>query len=81
MTATQAFEAIRAFDEHEHRELRWGLRQIHETAGVVGAFSHIEAGRRVHEVVSWLASALEPHIGLDREEQLLLPLLESERNS
>ncbi len=74
MTATQGFEAIRAFGEHEHRELRWGLGQIHEAADLLGAGSHVQARRRVHEVVSWLALALEPHIAW--EEGWLYPQIE-----
>ena len=74
MTATQGFEAIRAFDEHEHRELRWGLGQLHEAADLVGAGSHVQARLRVHDVVSWLARALEPHIAW--EEGWLYPQIE-----
>lgn len=74
MTATMGFEAIRAFGEHEHRELRWGLGQIREAANVVGAGAHVQARRRVQEVLSWLARTLEPHIAW--EEGWLYPEVE-----
>jgi iron-sulfur cluster repair protein YtfE (RIC family) len=74
MSATQEFEAIRAFGEHEHREILWELGRIHEAAGEVGLGSHIEARRAVREVIAWLARTLEPHMAW--EDTWLYPQLE-----
>jgi hemerythrin-like domain-containing protein len=74
MTATQEFEAIRAFGEHEHRELRWGLGRMQEAASAVGVASEIERRRAVKEIMSWSLRTLEPHIAW--EESWLYPQIE-----
>jgi hypothetical protein len=57
MRATQTLEAIRAFGEHEHRDLAWGLGRIHEAASSLGAGSQVEARRAIREVVAWSAAS------------------------
>ena len=74
MTATQEYEAIRAFGEHEHRELRWGTGRIHDAASSVSVGSRIEARRAVRDVVAWSGRTLEPHIAW--EESWLYPQIE-----
>jgi hypothetical protein len=74
MTASEAFEGIRAFGEHEHRELTRGISQIHETADTLGIASHSEVRRATRDVLAWAARMLEPHLAW--EETWLYPQIE-----
>lgn len=74
MSAAQAFEAIRAFEEHEHRDLSWGLGRIHEAGHSAGAGRPIETRRAIREILAWSASTLAPHIAW--EESWLYPQIE-----
>ena len=74
MSATQAFEAIRAFGEHEHRDLAWGLGRIHEAGSSIGTGTHVETRHAIRDIVAWAAMTLEPHIAW--EEAWLYPQIE-----
>ena len=74
MQATAAFDAIRAFGEHEHRDLAGGLAHVHETAELIGTGSYVQARRALREVLVWSARSLEPHITW--EEAWLYPQIE-----
>ena len=66
MNASEAFEGIRVFGEHEHRELTRGISHIHEAADVVGVASHVDVRRATRGVLAWAAATLEPHLGVVR---------------
>ncbi len=62
MNATDIFDAIRAFGEHEHRDLARGLDRIHDAGCAIGVGSRIDDIHALHEVLAWSTSTLEPHI-------------------
>jgi hypothetical protein len=74
MGAAQAFEAVRSFEQHEHRDLAWGLARIHEAAAMAGTGSHVELRRAIREIVGWASTSLEPHMAW--EETWLYPQIE-----
>ena len=74
MNASAAFEAVRVFGEHEHRELARGMSQIREAADTVGVESHVEVRRAARDVLAWAATTLEPHLAW--EERWLYPQVE-----
>ena len=74
MRATETFEAIRAFGEHEHRELDWGIGKVHEAANFVGVGSHFDVRSAIRQVVAWAGTTLEPHLAW--EEAWLYPQIE-----
>ena len=74
MSATETFEAIRAFGEHEHRDLGRGLGEIHEAANLVGSCSHADVRHAIRGVVAWATTSLEPHLAW--EEAWLYPQIE-----
>jgi hypothetical protein len=74
MTASETFEAIRVFGEHEHRELTRGISHIHEAATFVGVASHVEVRRATRDVLAWAGTTLEPHLAW--EETWLYPQIE-----
>ena len=71
MNASEAFEGIRVFGEHEHRELTRGISHIHEAADIVGAASHVDVRQATRDVLAWAATTLEPHLAW--EESWLYP--------
>jgi len=62
MNATEAFEAIRAFEEHEHRDLARGLDRIHDAGRQIGSGSRIDDIRVIGDVLRWSTDTLAPHI-------------------
>ncbi len=62
MCAAQGLDAIRAFGEHEHREVARGLAHIHEVALNAGTDSHPGLSRAVHDVTTWAVHVLQPHM-------------------
>jgi iron-sulfur cluster repair protein YtfE (RIC family) len=74
MQATTAFEAIRAFGEHEHRDIASGLALIHEAGGLSEPGADALARRSLREVLAWAARTLEPHMAW--EETWLYPQIE-----
>ncbi len=75
MCATEVFTAIRAFGEHEHRDLARGLDLIHKAGCTVGTGSRIDTVRAVGAVIHWSAATLEPHI--EWEEAWLYPQIDA----
>jgi hemerythrin-like domain-containing protein len=75
MHATEVFEAIRAFGEHEHRDLARGLDRIHEAARTVGGGVRHEDTLAIREVLAWSATTLQPHIAW--EEAWLYPQIDA----
>ncbi len=73
-TYARGAQAVWAFEEHEHRDLARGLNRIHELACDVGHEPTPELAAHVSEVLGWLDSVLEPHIGW--EEAWLYPAIE-----
>lgn len=74
MYAAQAFEAVQTFEQHEHRDLVWGIGRIHDAATSAGTGSHVEIRRAIREIVAWASGSLEPHIAW--EESWLYPQIE-----
>ena len=62
MNATEVFEAIRAFGEHEHRDLARGLDHIHAAACAIAVGSRVDDLRAIREVLRWSEVLLEPHM-------------------
>ena len=75
MNATQVFEAIRAFGEHEHRDLARGLDRIHEAGCSVGTGLKVDDVRAIRDVLRWTEATLLPHIGW--EESWLYPQIDT----
>ena len=75
MHATEVFEAIRAFGEHEHRDLARGLDRIHEAGCIVGARSRLDDIRVIGDVLHWSTVTLDPHITW--EETWLYPQIDA----
>ena len=75
MNATDAFEAIRAFGEHEHRDLAHGLDHIHEVGCLFGSGSRLDDIRAMGEVLHWSTDTLAPHITW--EEAWLYPQIDA----
>lgn len=75
MRATEAFEAILAFGEHEHRDLARGLDRIHLAGCGVSATARLATARAIHEVLAWSTESLEPHIAW--EESWLYPQIDA----
>lgn len=74
MNASEAFEGIRVYGEHEHRELTRGISHIHEAADTVGVASHADVRRATRDVLAWATTTLEPHLAW--EESWLYPQVE-----
>ena len=75
MHATEVFEAIRAFEEHEHRDLARGLDLIHDAGCRFGAGSRLDHVRAIGDVLRWSRETLDPHIAW--EESWLYPQIEA----
>ena len=75
MNATDAFEAIRSFGEHEHRDLAHGLDHIHEVGCLLGSGSRLDDIRAMGEVLHWSTDTLAPHITW--EEAWLYPQIDA----
>ena len=75
MNATQVYEAIRAFGEHEHRDLARGLDRIHDAGCTLGAGLRVDDARAIREVLRWSATTLQPHIHW--EETWLYPQIDA----
>jgi hemerythrin-like domain-containing protein len=75
MNATEVFEAIRAFGEHEHLDLARGLDRIHDAACAVGHDARVGDLHAIREVLRWASDTLEPHI--EWEETWLYPQIDS----
>jgi hypothetical protein len=75
MNATEVFDAIRAFGEHEHRDLARGLDRIHSAACRLGSGPHIDDVRAIRDVLRWTVVTLQPHIAW--EETWLYPQIET----
>lgn len=75
MNATEVFDAIRAFGEHEHRDLARGLDRIHTAARRVGSGPKIDDVRALRDVLRWTVVTLQPHIAW--EESWLYPQIET----
>ena len=74
MNATEVFEAIRAFGEHEHRDLARGLDRIHAAGCTIGKGLKVDDGRAIRDVLRWSEDTLQPHI--DWEESWLYPQID-----
>ena len=74
MNATDVFEAIRAFGEHEHRDLARGLDLIHDAGCAFGGGSRPDHLRAIGDVLRWSTDTLEPHIAW--EESWLYPQID-----
>ena len=74
MNATEVFEAIRAFGEHEHRDLARGLDLIHDAGCTFGTGSRLDHLRAIGDVLRWSTDSLEPHITW--EESWLYPQID-----
>jgi hemerythrin-like domain-containing protein len=75
MNATEVFDAIRAFGEHEHRELARGLDRIHAAGCALGNGLKVDDVRAIRDVLRWSESTLQPHI--DWEESWLYPQIDA----
>ena len=75
MNATEAFEAIRAFEEHEHRDLAQGLDHINDAGRQIGSGSRIDDIRRIGDVLRWSTDILASHI--QWEESWLYPQVDA----
>jgi len=75
MNATEVFEAIRAFGEHEHHDLARGLDHIHDAACGVAVGSRVDDLRAIRDVLRWSATTLEPH--MTWEEAWLYPQIDA----
>ena len=75
MNATEVFDAIRAFGEHEHRDLARGLDRIHSAACRLGSGPHIDDVRAIRDGLRWTVVTLQPHIAW--EETWLYPQIET----
>lgn len=53
--------AEHSFVENEHRELGWGIDQIHRVAARVGSISTHELTYELLHVIRWVETVLEPH--------------------
>jgi hemerythrin-like domain-containing protein len=74
MGATDAFEAIRAFGEHEHLEVAHGLALINQAACDVRTMQPFATARAIRAVLAWSRDTLEPHIAW--EESWLYPQID-----
>jgi hemerythrin-like domain-containing protein len=75
MNATEVFEAIRAFGEHEHLDLARGLDRIHDRACAVGRDARTGDLHAIRDVLQWSTDILDPHIHW--EERWLYPQIDS----
>ena len=75
MNANQLFEAIRAFGEHEQRDLARGLDRIHDAGCAVGTGLKVDDARAIREVLRWTDTTLRPHIAW--EESWLYPQIDA----
>ncbi len=75
MNATEVFEAIRAFGEHEHRDLARGLDLIHDAGCAFGGGSRLDHVRAIGDVLRWSTETLDPHITW--EESWLYPQIDA----
>jgi len=74
MNATEVFEAIRAFGEHEHRDLARGLDRIHAAGCALGTRLKVDDARAIRDVLRWSDATLQPHV--DWEESWLYPQID-----
>jgi hemerythrin-like domain-containing protein len=74
MNASEVFGAIRAFGEHEHRDLARGLDRIHEAGTAIGVGPRVDDVRAIRDVLRWTAETLQPHIAW--EESWLYPQID-----
>jgi hemerythrin-like domain-containing protein len=74
MNATEVLEAIRAFGEHEHRDLARGLDRIHAAGCAIGKGLKVDDARAIRDVRRWSEETLQPHI--DWEESWLYPQID-----
>ena len=72
-------EAVWAFAEHEHRDLVRGLNRIHDVACEIGQRSRLDVSVDVLNILSWLDSALGPHVAW--EEGWLYPEIDARLDS
>jgi hemerythrin-like domain-containing protein len=75
VTRTDATQAIWAFAEHEHQDLRRGINRIHDVACEVGQRPTPELSVDVISVLTWIHDMLEPHIAW--EDGWLYPEIEA----
>lgn len=75
MNANQLFEAIRAFGEHEHRDLARGLDRIHDAGRAMGTGLRVDDVRAIRDVLRWTDATLRPHIAW--EESWLYPQIDA----
>jgi iron-sulfur cluster repair protein YtfE (RIC family) len=75
--ATRAIgtDAVWAFAEHEHLDLRRGINRIHDVACEIGHRPSPELSVHVLGVLQWLYTTLEPHIAW--EEAWLYPQIDA----
>ena len=66
---------IRAFADHEHRDLVGGLNRIHEAACEVGRAPTPRLLDHVLSVIHWIEQVLEPHVAW--EEAWLFPEIDA----
>ena len=66
---------VRAFEEHEHRDLVRGINRIHEVACEIGRLPTPELSVQLHEILRWVEGTLDPHVGW--EEAWLYPEIEA----
>ena len=74
MGATDAFDAIRAFGEHEHLEVARGLALINQAACDVRTRQPLATAHAIRALLAWSRDTLEPHIGW--EESWLYPQID-----
>ena len=75
MNATEVFEAIRAFGEHEHHDLARGLDHLHDAACAIAVGSRVDDLRAIREVLRWSEGTLGPH--MTWEEGWLYPQIDA----
>jgi iron-sulfur cluster repair protein YtfE (RIC family) len=64
-------EAVRAFTEHEHTDLAWGIERMHDAGRRVGQLPGAGTVLQVRDVLNWFDRQLEPHLAW--EESWLYP--------
>jgi iron-sulfur cluster repair protein YtfE (RIC family) len=55
-------QGVRAFAEHEHRDLVGGINRMHDVACEIGWRATPEVSVHLLDVLHWLDRTLEPHI-------------------
>jgi hypothetical protein len=63
-----------SFAKHEHAELRAGIDEIHEAAGVLGWTSNEQAAVSIGRVRNWVQAVLVPHAAW--EDAVIYPEIE-----